>query len=200
MIRMTTQFKTFGVSVLVSNMGMMLDKGLPNPTKLAYAASLIASTTAMGTLIVQLKDIAKGRELREFDAGLAFEGVMQGGALAVAGDVFFKDPRLFGGLPAMAAGPTLSDLNRIGKVMWATKDEVFKEGGDWAKVLYPAVEQAAEEAAFPLKLWQTRVAVERLLLDQARRLADPDNYYSKLRRTKKWMEKERGQGFWSNPK
>ena len=199
LIKTSTQFKTFGISVLVSNMGMMLDKGLSAPTKMAYAASLLTSTTVMGTLILQLKDIAKGREPRELTPELVGEGMLQGGFLGVAGDMFFKDPNVFGGLPAQIAGPTVGDLNRIWKVMHATKDEVMKEGGDWAKVLYPAIEQAAEEAAFPLKLWQTRVAAERLMLDQMRRLSDPD-YYSRLRRTKKWLRKERDQGFWSTPK
>ena len=197
--RTGNQFKTFGISVMVSNMGMMLDKGLPTPTKLAYGVSLLTSTAVMGALIVQLKDVAKGREWREPSLDLMLEGVMQGGFFGVLGDIFFKDPNLFGGLPAQIAGPTVGDLNRIGKVMFATKDEVFKEGGDWAKVLFPAIEQAAEEAAFPLKLWATRVAVERLMLDQMRRLSDPD-YYSRLRRTKRWLKKERGQGYWSTPK
>jgi len=198
-IRTATQFKSFGISVLVSNMGIILDKGLPNPTKLAYGASLLTSTTVMGLLVIQLKDIAKGRQPREVTPKLVAEGMAQGGFAGVAGDIFFDDPRLFGGLPGKIAGPTVGDLNRIMKVMHATKEEVFKEGGNWQKELFPAAERAAEEIAFPLRLWQTRVAAERLMLDQMRRLADPD-YYSKLRRTKKWLRTERDQQFWSTPK
>lgn len=199
MIKTMTQFKSFGVSVLVSNMGIVLDKGLPVPTRLAYSASLVTSTAIMGVIVLQLKDIAKGREPRELTPELVKEGFVQGGSLGVAGDVFFNDPNLFGGLPAYIAGPTVSDLQRIWKVMHATKEEAFTEGGNWRKELYPAAEKAAEELAFPLRLWQTRVAMERLMLDQTRRLTDPD-YYSKLRRTRKWLREERNQGFWSEPK
>jgi len=199
MIRTATQFKSFGVSVLVSNMGVLLDKGLPTGTKLAYGASLMTSTAIMGVIVLQLKDIAKGRSPRELTPELVGEGFLQGGSLGVAGDVFFNDPSLFGGLPAYVAGPTVGDLQRIWKVMHATKDEVLTEGGDWKKKLFPAVEKAAEEVAFPLRLWQTRVAMERLMLDQTRRLSDPD-YYSKLQRTKKWLREERDQGYWSEPK
>lgn len=199
LIRTSTQFKSFGISVLVSNMGVLLDKGLPTGTRLAYGASLATSTAIMGVIVLQLKDIAKGRAPREVTPELVGEGFLQGGALGVAGDVFFNDPSLFGGLPAYLAGPTVGDAQRIWKVLHATKDEVLKEGGDWGKELFPAIEKAAEEAAFPLRLWQTRVAMERLMLDQTRRMVDPD-YYSKLQRTKKWLREERGQEFWSEPK
>lgn len=193
------QFKTFGVSVLMNNMAMMLDKGLPTPTKLAYATSLLLTTTVMGGLVLQLKEVAKGKTPRDYDMQFGIEAMMQGGFLGVAGDLFFNDPRLFGGLPGYLAGPTVSDINRIKTIMFATKDEVLKEGGDWAKVLYPALEQEAERLAFPLKLWQTRVMAERLMLDHARRFADPDGYNAKLRREKTQM-KERGQEYWSTPK
>ena len=198
-IRTGTQFKTFGVSVLVSNMGMMLDKGLPTPTKFAYAASLLTSTTVMGTLILQLKDIAKGREPREFSMKLATEGAIQGGFGGIASDMLFDDPRLFGGVAGKMVGPTVGDASRVLKVMWGTAEEAMKEEGDWMGELFPAMERAAEEAAFPLRLWPTRVAAERLMLDQARRLTDPD-HYTKLQRTEKWLREERGQGFWSTPK
>lgn len=204
MVRTVTQFKSFGVSVLVSNLGVMLDKGLPVGTKLAYATSLVTTTAIMGTLIIQLKDIAKGREPRKVTADaeglkLVAEGYLQGGSLGVAGDVFFNDPSLFGGLPAYLAGPTVGDAQRIWSVMHKTKDEAMKEGGDWQKVLFPAAEKAAEELAFPLRLWQTRVAMERLMLDQTRRMVDPD-YYSKLARTRTWLRNEKGQEYWSEPK
>lgn len=199
MIRTMTQFKSFGISILTSHMGMLLDKGLPTPTKMAYGASLLTSTTVMGAIVLQLKDIAKGREPRELSPTLFAQGALQGGFLGVAGDMIFDDPRLFGGLPGKIAGPTVGDANRIWKVFHSTKDEVLKEGGNWQKELFPAIESAAEEVAFPLRLWSTRVAAERLMLDQVRRFTDPD-YYSKLQRTKKWLRKEKGQGFWSTPK
>lgn len=199
MIRTVNQFKSFGISVLVSNMGVLLDKGLPIGTKMAYGTSLATTTAVMGVVVLQLKDIAKGREPRELTPELVGEGFLQGGALGVAGDIFFNDPSLFGGLPAYLAGPTVGDAQRIWKVMHGTKDEAMKEGGNWKKKLFPAIEKAAEEAAFPLRLWQTRVAMERLMLDQTRRMVDPD-YYSKLRRTRKWLRQERGQEYWSVPK
>lgn len=195
-----TQFKTFGATILTSQLGMLLDQAVPVPTKLKYMTTLLTTSTVMGGLVLQLRDIAKGRTPRDMDdPKFAWDAAMQGGFLGVAGDLFFSDPDLFGGLPGFIAGPTVSDLNRIKKVMFGTYDEVMKEGGDWAKVLFPAAEQAAEELAFPLKLWQTRVAVERLMLDDVRRLTDPD-YYNKLRRTRDWMKEEKGQQYWSTPK
>jgi hypothetical protein len=193
------QFKTFGVTVFMHNMGVLLDNAIPLPTKFAYAATLLSTTTIMGGLVLQLRDAAKGITPREMNREFMWDAMMQGGFMSVAGDIFFQDPDLFGGLPGFAAGPTVSDLNRLKKVLFGTYEEAMKEGGDWAKVLYPALEQEAERIAFPLKLWQTRVAAERLMLDHMRRLANPTDYYRKLNRQRQWL-RERGQSYWSKPK
>ncbi len=152
----------------------------------------------MGVLSLQLKDIAKGREPRELSAKLVGEGFMQGGVLGPVGDVFFRDPSLFGGTPAYMLGPSASDMVNVQKAMFGTYQDVMEAGGDWESKLGTKIAKGAEHAAFPLRLWYTRVAMERLMLDQVHRF-DPD-YYTKLQRQKEWLMEEHGQGFWSEPK
>jgi hypothetical protein len=198
LIKVGTQFKTFGISVMVSNFSMMLDKGLGVGTRLAYGTSLITTTTIMGVLISMLKDAAKGKTPKDITPKTVLEGFVQGGVGGPVADIFLNDPKMFGGVPGMIGGPTVGDLQRIITVMHGSYKEAMETGKAWENKLLPAIEKAGEELAFPLRLWYTRIAVERLMLDQVRRFTDPD-YYSRLQRTEKWMRKQ-GQEYWSKPK
>ncbi|MGD1831002.1 MAG: hypothetical protein ACPKM1_15685 [Spirochaetaceae bacterium] len=192
-IRTATQFKSFGISTMMTQFGIMTDKGLGNGTRATYMASLLATTTAMGVLILQLKEVAKGKSPQELSPELALRGLAQGGAGGVAIDMLLNDPSMFGGVPGAIAGPTAGDINRIAKVLYGTTTDALEGKKALEDKFIPAAYKAAKEIAFPTRLWYTRMAMERLMYDQSDRMLDPD-YYSKLRRERKAM-RETGQTY-----
>ena len=198
-IKLGTQFKTFGVSMMLSHMGRVMNDTTSIPTRMVYASALLAGTGAMGVAVLQLKDIAKGRTPRELDAKLAAEGLLQGGALGVLGDLVFNDPNLFGGLPAYIAGPTVGDVNKLSKFMWAAATEAEARGiaEAWYREMVPGMVAGAEEAAaaFGTRMWYTRLMIERSVLQRLNEMTDPD-YQKDQMRLRKWMRKERGQRMW----
>lgn len=198
-VKVATQFKTFGVSILLSHMGRALDKGTPFPVRMGYGMSTLIGTTAIGIAVVQLKDIAKGRNPREMSPTLAFEGFLQGGSTGVLGDIVFNNPKLFGGFPAFVAGPTGSDINKLLIAMHGTKGQFDAVVKDWQKEAKKIGGQAAITALeLPANLWQLRVAIERLGIDAINRETNP-KFNRQIRSKRKWMKEERQQDYWWRP-
>ena len=198
MMKVATQFKSFGVSILVSHMGRLMDQsGTAN--KVLYGSSLLIGSATLGVVVLQLKDIAQGREPRELSPELIGEGFLQGGALGVAGDIVFTNPDLFGGLPAYMVGPTATDFEKLRRVLWGTVTESKSVSEAWSKELFPATLAGAQKASgFATKLWWTRLALDRYALDYVNKL-DPA-YNEKINNKRKWLREERGQGYWMGPK
>ncbi len=197
MMKVATQFKSFGISIMVSHMGRLMDQsGTAN--KILYGSSLLMGSAALGIAVLQLKDIAQGREPRELSPKLIGEGVLQGGALGVAGDMVFSNPDLFGGLPAYLVGPSVSDFVKLQKVLWGTMAESKSVSDAWGKELFPATLIGAQKASgFATKLWWTRLAFDRYAFDLVNKL-DPA-YNEKINNKRKWLREERGQGYWLEP-
>lgn len=197
-IKTATQFKSFGVSLMITHMARLLNDTTPIASRMMYATNVFVGASAIGILSLQLKDISKGREPRELTPQLAFEGMMQGGALGIAGDIFFHDPNLFGGLPALAVGPTATDTANLMKFLWEIKDEVKAKdfAAAWYNKMAPGLAKGVNEAtAFATRLWYTRLAWERGVMVHINELADP-NYQKKQIRARKLLREERGQEMW----
>lgn len=199
-IKVAGQFKTFGVSIMLSHMGRMLDETSPIATRMGYGMTTLLTTSVLGVVVVQLKDIAKGREPREMSPKLAMEGFLQGGSTGVLGDIVFNNPELFGGFPAFIAGPSAADAQKLLQVMYGSVAESKELAEDWEKTLKKAAGTATVQTlGLPSRLWYTRVAMERLMLDDINKVADPAGYRRKLKRRRKFMKEDRGQGYWWKP-
>lgn len=65
--------------------------------KLGYLGTLLVTTTALGAIALQAKDIAKGREPRPMDEKMLYAAFIQGGGAGIFGDFIFSDVNRFGG-------------------------------------------------------------------------------------------------------
>lgn len=198
-----TQFKSFGVSIMMTHMGRVLNDTSPFSSRAAYAASAFLGTSTVGMLVLQAKDIAKGRTPRTPESSeewmkFVIEGMAQGGGAGILGDIFFTDPDLFGGLPAYVVGPTLSDVSKLHTYLFSSegKGVADKFARDWyGEMAGIGIKTLEESTAFATRLWYTKLAFERGLLVHARQATDLD-YYKKENRKRKWLREERGQEFW----
>lgn len=202
MIRTATQFKTFGVSMLMSHGMRALDRSAPLATRLGYAIPTIAGSAAIGMGILQLKEIAKGKEPLPWDLKLATKGFAQGGALGPMGDLVFNDQSKFGGLPAYMAGPTIGDMQKLYKFAMGTAQDVVEVETDWADKSRKAVAGIIGEVQKGLPIvgdaWYSRLMMDRLVMDWTNQQLDKD-WHMKQRALRRKMAKDEDRGHWTEP-
>jgi len=118
---------------------------------------------------------------------------LQGGGLGIYGDFMFGNVNRFGGgLAETVAGPVVgfaSDLQKltVGNIMQTVQGKDTNAASEFISF--------AGRYTPGSSLWYSRLALERLVLDQAKLWADP-KAKSKFRRTEKRYNKQYGQKFW----
>jgi len=194
--RSFAMYKNFGVTLVNTH----IMRGLAQPTQRAkgtYFADLLISTTLMGALAMQLKEMAKGRDPRPMtDPEFWGAAMLQGGGLGIYGDFLFSDVNRYDrGLSETIAGPVvgiIDDVRKltIGNVTQAIKGEDTNIGSEFISF--------AGRYTPGSTLWYSRLALERMVLDQGKLWADPDAR-SKMRRLESRYKREYGQNYWWRP-
>lgn len=195
LLRSGAMYKNFGVSLFMNNiMFGMTKKG---KGRASYFADLIISTTLMGALALQLKEMGKGRDPRPME-GPEFwtAAILQGGGFGIFGDFLFSDVNRFGkSLGETMAGPVVglgSDIIRLaaGNLQEAAYGEDTNFAGEAVRMI--------SRYAPGTSLWYARLAMERLIFDQIQLMVDP-KYQSKIRRVQTKYRREYGQDYWWRP-
>jgi hypothetical protein len=166
-------YKNFSVTLMHTHITRgLLKRGAIGKGR--YFANLVISSTLMGALALQLKEISKGRDPRSMveDPG-AFWGaaLIQGGGLGIFGDFLFSDVNRFGGsLAQTTAGPVFQfgdDVRRLilGNALQAAGDETTNTGRELVNFLKRYTPGGS--------VWYARLGYERLMLDELQRWADP---------------------------
>jgi len=196
LVRSFAMYKNFGITLV--NTHIMRGAGAPGVKgKGRYFADLLISTTIMGALALQLKEMSKGRDPRPMDDaefwGAAF---MQGGGLGIYGDFLFSDLNRFDrGLAETIAGPVVGFANDVRKLTLGNIIEAAQ--GEDTKIASEMI-NFAQRYTPGASLWYMRLGLERMVFDQAKLWADPDAG-KKIRRTKRKYAREYGQDFWWEP-
>tara|TARA_R100001480_G_scaffold2629_2_gene7348 strand:+ start:1603 stop:3954 length:2352 start_codon:yes stop_codon:yes gene_type:complete len=158
--------------------------------KLAYAGTILASTTIMGGVAVQLKDIAKGREPRKVDEKFLVAAFLQGGGASLLGDFVFSDHNRYGdSIGKTLAGPALGLVDDVsglvfGNIQSAIQGEDTSVTGDLSKM----GKKLAPDT------WYLQLVTHEMI-NQLAALADPEQKQKELRVIAK-REKDYGQGNW----
>jgi hypothetical protein len=193
-MRYLTQYKSFPITVMMQQFYRTFhQKGAVNNA--VYGAQTLVMTTMAGYAAMQLKEMAKGKEpIQTMDASVVFAAAMQGGGLGILGDFFLSNQNRFGnGLLAsmMGAGAGfVEDAHRLtqGNAMAAITDGESR----FARDMVDFVGRYTPASS----LWYTRVAFERIVLDQLELLADETATRKSWRRTARKAKKEKNQGYW----
>jgi len=177
-MRMFSQFKTFGISTYLSTIGMAMDKGIPLKTRMIQLSLLIPLTSITGFFVLQLKDIAKNRTPREFNAKTALEGFLQGGAPGIVGDFVLENPNIYGGIPGRLVGPVVSDIQKA-----AVKVHKLATGTSKKK------SAATVGLDVVTQITPFSTALNRTMLDSVYKIVDPD-YWGKKARMREYLRKQ----------
>lgn len=158
--------------------------------KLAYIGLLGASTTIMGGVALQLKDIVAGREPRPVDEKFIGAAFMQGGGLGILGDFVFSDKNRFGGgIIQTLVGPTGELLDKTTKLTIGNIQQAFK--GEETNVLSESVQFIDR---YTPDIWQAHL-FKNAIFDQIEIMADP-KAQKKFNRIMKKRKKEFKQDYW----
>lgn len=188
-------FKTFPITAITNHLYRgALAAGIKN--KAQYLAMISISTTVLGALALQLKDISKGRDPRPMnDAKFWAAAFVQGGGAGIYGDFLFSDVNRFGQGPykSFTSGPLgeLADQS-IGLTL-GNAQQIIK--GEDPKIMQDVLGFARRYSP-GISLWYTRLAYERLVLDQLEELADGASARQRWARRQSKMQREYGTQFW----
>jgi hypothetical protein len=173
------QFKSFPLALVMDQAKRIAEinerRGLVSSA--AYAASFVAGMTLLGGLTMQLKEIAKGKDLRNpANKEFWFDAFVQGGGAGVIGDLVgsFKNDRV-DGLAQYVGGPVVSFASDIGK----TVKSAFKEDkatGERGRGFGQQASRLARRYTPGTTIWYIRAALDRLLWDELQERIDPDYY------------------------
>ena len=200
LLRSMAQFKQFptifmqrviGREIKGKLKGTAEDKFLDSPVY--GVASLMSALTVAGYMSMSAKDMAKGREPRQFNddpannAKIMAAAMIQGGGLGIYGDFIFGDMSRFGGGPVdTLAGPTIGVGADIIK-LW----QKAKNGDDpSASALSLALNNTPG-----LNLFYSRIALDYMFLYDIRESLNPGY----LRRMEGRIKKENNQEFMYPP-
>jgi hypothetical protein len=164
-----------------------------NGEKVQYTGLLLATTTVLGGIALQAKDIAAGREPRPVDPKFVFAALVQGGGLGIFGDYAFSDVNRFGGgIVSTAFGPTGQLTDDVVKLTLGNLQEAIR--GEETNVLG---ESARFAERYTPDIWQTHL-LKNALFDQIEMLADEDAQ-RKYNRIVRKRQKDYEQGYWWKP-
>lgn len=162
-----------------------------------YAAAFMLTMGLFGAGSIQMKELAKGRDLRNMEQReFWYAALAQGGGLGIYGDFFLADANRFGGgLAKTLTGPVVGLLDDINKLTT----------GNIQQALAGKDTNAAREAVNFVRrytpgssLWYFRNVWDRQLMDTLQRAVDPefDDYW---KRRVQNTERQFGNGYWWAP-
>jgi len=191
--RSAMMLKSFPVSVIATHFyRAAYQSGMAD--KSSYSAALLLSTTALGAVALQAKDIASGRNPRPMDSpefwGAAFA---QGGGAGILGDFMFSDVNRFGsGTFKTFLGPTAELGDKVASLTLGNIQEAIK--GEETNILG---ETARFVNRYTPDTWQIEL-FKSALINQARMAVDP-NAKKSFRRIMQKRQREFNQGYWWKP-
>lgn len=196
LMRSFWQFKSFSIAMMMRHgKRAMAQDGWG---KAGYMAALMASTTVLGGMAIQLGEIVAGRDPKNIvdDGALGVPGLrfgmaafLKGGSLGMYGDFLFSDTTQAGTSAVVSfLGPIAGDAEAIMKLKGtAAEGKGDQVGGNLVRL-------AKSHLPFA-NLWYTKAATDHLIFNQLQDYFSPGY----LRRMKQRARKEFNQSFWWEP-
>lgn len=169
--RSVLQFKGFPIAAFMRHGSRALaQEGAIG--KGAYIAGLVAMTTVMGGIAMQLNEVASGRDPKNMaDPKFWGQAFLKGGALGLYGDFLFADYTKYGSsIGATLGGPLIGDAENImrlamGNVQRGAEGKKLDLGAEAVKLLKSHVPGA--------NLWYTKAVTDRLIFNKLQEMASP---------------------------
>lgn len=191
-------FKSFPIAMIMRHWS----RGMSMPTgtgRAAYISTLIAATTVMGALSMQVNEMLSGKDPRNLnpleDHGVRnwIAAMLKGGSLGIYGDFLFSESSQYGSSPvASALGPVIGSAEEVlnltqGNVVQFLSDKETHVGAEIVKF-------AKSNLPF-MNLWYAKAALDHMIFHQLQEYFSP-GYLSRMRRR---AQREFNQSFWWMP-
>ena len=200
LVRSVAMYKNFAVTLMFTHMrrgiNQMRQHGPIRGGR--YMADLMITTSIMGALALQLKEVSKGRDPRPMTGEKAAEfwgaAMLQGGGLGIFGDFLFSGVnRMDRGIAETLAGPVVSfanDVRRltIGNIAQLPGEDPTNAGREVTNFLRRYTPGGS--------LWYLRAGYERLMLDQLQTWIDPGAKRSWRRMERRYRRDLNQRYFW----
>lgn len=194
--RSIAQYKNFPVTIYNTHIMRTLSQQTLKG-KFKYGSTFLISTTLMGALALQMKEMGNGRDPRTMnDKKFWGAAMMQGGGLGIYGDFLFSDFNRHGNsLAQQVLGPTFELIGDVGKLTMGNLQELLS--GKDTNFTKEVVQFGSKY--FPAKsLWYTKLASQRMFFENLQEWADP-NARSKMIQLQNKYQRETGQDYWWAP-
>lgn len=194
--RSIAQYKNFPVTIYNTHIMRTLSQQTLKG-RFKYGSAFLISTTLMGALALQMKEVANGRDPRTMnDKKFWGAAMMQGGGLGLYGDFLFSDLNRYGSsLSQQVLGPTFDFAGDILKLSVGNLRELFS--GKETNFTKELVQFGSKY--FPAKsLWYAKLAAQRMFFENLQEWADP-KARSKMIQLQNKYKKETGQDYWWSP-
>jgi hypothetical protein len=167
----------------------------------AYAGTVLLTTTLMGAIALQLKNVSQGRDLQDTsptDVPFWLSAMQYGGGLGVFGDFALSDQNRFGqSVMTTALGPTFGEMEDIGdKTILQPLSRAMR--GEKPGFFKAAISDVGRYTPILSSHWATRAAFRRMFIDQLQYLVDPEAHQH-LRQQEQRLFRETGQGYFWRP-
>lgn len=195
-MRSVAMYKSFPISMVTTHLwrGASEIDGL---SKAKYLAELIAGLTVVGGVSVQARNFVKGKDPQDMkDPKFWGQAFIQGGGAGIFGDYVFSDVNRYGGsMTQTFAGPVASLIDDTASLTLGNLHQYLQNKD--TKFAADAV-HFAQRYTPGNNTWYARLAMERLMWDSLRRMADPHAETS-FRRVMQNARKDYGQEYWWKP-
>jgi len=180
-------FKSFPLAMIYRH----ISRGMSLPTgtgRAAYIAALMASTTVLGALSLEVNEVLSGRDpkdLNPFNVGgktgagrNLLAAFLKGGSLGIYGDLLFSDTTQYGNSPlASLTGPVLSSAEDLfnlsqGNVVKTLNDKKTNVGADIVRFVKGNTPGAS--------LWYLKAAMDHMIWQNLQEYYSP-GYLSRMR-------------------
>ena len=192
LVRSVFLFKSFPMAMIARHWGRaaVMTKG----ARAGYIAALLASTTVLGALAVQVSELLNGRDPRAMDERRFWiASLLKGGSLGVYGDFLFSQSSQHGGSAiGTLLGPAVGLLEEAGNLTQGNMVELLQ--GDDPKWQAEAI-KFIKGITPGSSLWYAKAALDHLIFQQLQEHFSPGY----LGRMKRRARTEFGQQYWWDP-
>jgi hypothetical protein len=193
------QFKSFPLALVMDQARRVAEiNERKGPAAAAPTASFVAGMTLLGALSLQLKEIIKGKDMRDPSSKeFWFDAFVQGGGAGVIGDFVgsFKNDRV-DGLAQYLGGPVVSFAGDAGKTV-KSAFEKDKETGERGRRFGYQASRFARRYTPGTTIWYLRAALDRMLWDELQERIDPD--FADHQQRLEDAARRQGQEYWWRP-
>ena len=196
LINSVAMFKSFGLTII--NTHIMRGVNLPTSgAKLTYFTDFLITTTLMGALAMQLKDIVKGKDPRPMDTKEFWAAAMlQGGGLPIYGDHLFSHLNRYNrSFQTTVAGPVVGLASDLWDLTFQNLFELAQ--GKDTNIASESVKFLSQYTPGQ-SIWYAKAILERQLFNRLQQMADP-KFEQKQRLYQQKLKRDTGQGFWWKP-